>query len=1118
VQQISKYEVLDLGTQVTNILSEEDSKLVPNFTLNSTQFIPNKYRLGIGFYTLDGTLVQYQNDIRSYSVLGSVRDSSVDQIFVNPVTDSINAGYQGDVIVEYEVFNDMLNTSVDGSASIYISEFSTDRTELRLKSTNISDNDLKYYVDNIYQKLNNEQYFSEVYLEVGEERFTVVNIMTEVVNSAFYVTVKLYEPLSANILLKSQGTIVERIGEPVKFQVTRKIENIPDPVPTLKGPNFNIDLQSENPKTTEYLNYDKLLSYYPVSSSYYQIYNLFGQNQTQISVDHNDYSSFIHFSSAAERLANFRYKFELILSYEESASFYRSQSKESKAKEYEELAEGVIKSFDHYEKFLYYESGSHCWPKKSSQRPYENEKDWEVYTNWYDIQFESASVYDIGNKDILIGTIPFAIREDSRNEAYIMFIHMIGQHFDEEWMYAKAISDRYNGDNRMNFGISKDLVREAIQAFGINLYETNQNLDEIFSQCRVDGTFDVGAESGSLEYLSRITVPGTEKSGSIKISELKEKGYNSLGLQPIRRDDYIKEVYKRIYHNIPSLIKTKGTQRGLRTLINCFGIPDDILEIKVLGGTNVDEHNYGPREGVTSSIEKVRQEDIKVEGDTLSLYTTIQRKNHKYSDDSHEIEVGFNVSKGTNEYLKSKLPTTFDYDDLIGDPRNLKENYGDVFDTLRKNILKAIKDPKYNQDPRFRTPAGIIYFIKYFDSMLFRSLVNFIPAKANVHVGAIVEDNILHRNRYKGVDLEVRDLDYSGSIKTGFITGSNNGSFDEHIKISGIEGERYYETDTRPITRSIEPTTNYTRSLVDCSTKFRKDVFDESPKYTGELSGSQYQVITGELNDENILKKGQQPSTMYGFNIYYLDLLVPNFCKVLVDTSSYFGTYFNVRPLNAIGIRTISSSYCETDQVQDIFINFTETSSLNLVAESSSDYPRYIGWQKGTESIRSCDPEYLTPRTDYSIVSSSSEYLSATYNDTELDHNRLLLWVKPGDDVDPTYYYDYQLVLDWKVEQNVLSVPGNIDVLVQYVEKVTGNIYSCSIEISAIDILSTQTGSRVIVEIPGGVKAEDVTRYGAVTMYDSCKGPFEYNDEFWDADWYETYDSWQEERRTVDEF
>ena len=45
-------------------------------------------------------------------------------------------------------------------------------------------------------------------------------------------------------------------------------------------------------------------------------------------------------------------------------------------------------------------------------------------------------------------------------------------------------------------------------------------------------------------------------------------------------------LYKRLYHNLPYLLKTRGTARGLRALINCFGVPDTVLRINEFGGSD----------------------------------------------------------------------------------------------------------------------------------------------------------------------------------------------------------------------------------------------------------------------------------------------------------------------------------------------------------------------------------------------------------------------------------------------------------------------------------------------------------------------------------------------------
>ena len=70
---------------------------------------------------------------------------------------------------------------------------------------------------------------------------------------------------------------------------------------------------------------------------------------------------------------------------------------------------------------------------------------------------------------------------------------MIGQHFDNEWIYARAFTDKYRADNRLDFGISRDLVKDAIRDLGLELCESNQNLKDVFEACKEDGSYVTGS-------------------------------------------------------------------------------------------------------------------------------------------------------------------------------------------------------------------------------------------------------------------------------------------------------------------------------------------------------------------------------------------------------------------------------------------------------------------------------------------------------------------------------------------------------------------------------------------------------------------------------------------------
>ena len=45
----------------------------------------------------------------------------------------------------------------------------------------------------------------------------------------------------------------------------------------------------------------------------------------------------------------------------------------------------------------------------------------------------------------------------------------------------KNLTTRFDADNRLDYGISKDLVADAIRDFGIKLYSNNFNADDLYT-------------------------------------------------------------------------------------------------------------------------------------------------------------------------------------------------------------------------------------------------------------------------------------------------------------------------------------------------------------------------------------------------------------------------------------------------------------------------------------------------------------------------------------------------------------------------------------------------------------------------------------------------------------
>jgi hypothetical protein len=136
---------------------------------------------------------------------------------------------------------------------------------------------------------------------------------------------KLYSPLPANITENSTLWITKLLTNPLIETVVLSEQS--DLIcPPLKGPNFNIDIDFTKGKSTNYESLDELILNASVSSSnglvsQYLSSSLVSTDGLNIEYyisgsDNYEWSNFVHFSSAKERVDNFVYKVQLIEGYE----------------------------------------------------------------------------------------------------------------------------------------------------------------------------------------------------------------------------------------------------------------------------------------------------------------------------------------------------------------------------------------------------------------------------------------------------------------------------------------------------------------------------------------------------------------------------------------------------------------------------------------------------------------------------------------------------------------------------------------------------------------------------------------------------------------------------------
>lgn len=567
-------------TNISNVVSLENYSTSDASLLSSKDFVRSFGQatdyIEFHLYSPDGTLLLSDYNFRDYKVPGTLNSTSSlsSNLIFSPDTDIQSRGYVNGVFnVQYNILRNRINTFA--TASFFISEISNDRTELRLVSNNISNVDLENATISFISDIQSVPYYKDFLLDFGSNKFEIgVNISLDKNTTPYSILVKLYQPLDNSLSLNSTLWIVEEISDPYSF----KVELFPDPVveviPMLRGPNFDLDIDHLQIPPSRYYNYNQLLGNNSLSS-YQQLINMMNSSGITLNIDYSDFTNFVHFSSAKQRLLNFYSKVQSLENYSMQIGNLSSLSSSIAISNSISLVQNnvnfIIQKFDGYDSFLYNSSSSLSWPKSNSELPYtlfpstsSQVQSWlgsdDSFNTFYGGQILSASLYDSQNLNDLIHSIPEFILLDPNNDSYALFVEMIGQHFDSIWTYIKAAGDIYKANNSFDKGISKDLVYYSLRSMGMKLYNDNSNQD-LYS------------------YLLGRTVSGSYLPAT--------SSFNTLIIaasQSISGQDQVKELFKRIYHNVPFILKTKGTDRGLRALSNLYGVPSTIMKFNEYGG------------------------------------------------------------------------------------------------------------------------------------------------------------------------------------------------------------------------------------------------------------------------------------------------------------------------------------------------------------------------------------------------------------------------------------------------------------------------------------------------------------------------------------------------------
>ena len=939
-QQVTRYETAD-----TNLLASQT--LQEDFGLTNDYIEYFVYDAGGNALNTNYTYRDFKSPTTSFV---NPINNGLPIIEIDPVKDLQNLGYtSGEFRVQYNLFTNKISNP---NAELFLKEISADRTELRVGSTILTNEQIESRSLELINEYSNSLYFVDYLLNFGDNnQIIIVNTALNKVESGYEILFKLYQPLPDNIQEKSTLWVVKEKSNPYAFDINLDKLITPAPGPKLRGPNFNIDVPNQNNIATSYQTYTGLVnSVQNVSTaSYQQLLSLITSQSIDINVDYTNFTNFIFFGSAEQRVINFYGKVKQIEKYKTDIAKYALSSSVFPNMVVESnLATAsintIISQFDGYEQYLYFESGSAItsttygiapYPKSTSTLPYVLATTASA-TSWYNLATGSAEYYDDNNQNNLVFTVPTFIKDDDNNSQYITFLNMVGHYFDNIWIFLQAVTDINLANNNLEKGVSKDLVYHVLESLGTKLYNqygdsnnTNflignsgsANFNENFTSGNIPSTLSISSASlspftsptgsfningiiiaitgstlpintsttiyiptgstfnntlnnivtsfnisssfssysSSLQYITAqnsssnlnfttsFNLDGDLANSYYAISGstiLYFSGGTGSYLNTIPRKDLLAESYKRIYHNLPLLLKTKGTSYGLQTLVSTFGISSNdhytildtngsesywytptgsamtssILRVKEYGGDTksglLDEFNNDKIRIVTSSI---------VTGSVLSPFISLQQQptssTQFRTNDLNYVDISFSPQDKIDIFTSASIAkfvsssnTTWSLDDFIGDPRF---QYSGSYPTLETERTTYLTPLATSQIP-FTSSVGngaigatnyndFIRLIQFFDNSLFKMLKDYVPARTSLSTGITISSPILERNKWvlanpsSTSEIGVEDGTIEGptigseytDIYTG-LTGSKAAYYDGVFTGSGVNVHDYF--------------------------------------------------------------------------------------------------------------------------------------------------------------------------------------------------------------------------------------------------------------------------------------------------------------------------------------
>ena len=490
-------------------------------------------------------------------------DFNTNSLLVDVGTVFREAGIQkGSYLIVLNLFQDVWGSF--GSEPCIVKEISPDRTEIHFQVNKSFLAQYQTFQEKVLE-LSNSDILNNLVVNFGFNNIQkIINIRFD--PKDFYI--KLYQPIEEEIVEKNEAWFQFEVIDPYIDTIVLTSQKSLGNVNYLKGPNFDIDTSQYTSNATVFKNWNELLAT-NLPTQQRIIENVLSGSGIKLNIDYTNFENFIFYSSAEERIKNYKYKVGLIEDYSSSIAVLLNSTASnttfisSSITVNQNRIDEITSQFDQWERWLYYEPTSSIFSHDLTGSLYPQPKriisgSWlnhsfssSLVTNWYDEILVSASAYDALNQNRLWWSIPEHVIMEPGNSDFVKFVDMVGHHFDEIYSYVNALTQIHERDEHPQRGTPNELLWHIAKSFGWQLQNTHQVADL--------WKYQLGKNpSGSFDF-----------TGSL---------FSLTGA------DQTHQIWRRTVNNLPYLLKTKGTTRSVKALMSIYGIPKTLISFKEYGG------------------------------------------------------------------------------------------------------------------------------------------------------------------------------------------------------------------------------------------------------------------------------------------------------------------------------------------------------------------------------------------------------------------------------------------------------------------------------------------------------------------------------------------------------